>query len=87
MVNPPNYNGNFSSTCKFLIFNKWKFQVLNSWNKLIFKKAIGVDTIRPKLIKPNTRIIAKPLKLTISCFLNQGAFPGKAKIATVVSLD
>lgn len=36
---------------------------------------------------PNTRIIAKPLKLTISCFLNQGAFPGKAKIATVVSLD
>ena len=51
------------------------------------KKVIGVDTIRPKLIKIGADIIAEPLMQAINCCLRQGIFPENAKVASVVPLD
>ena len=51
------------------------------------KKAAGVDTIPPKLIKIGADIIAEPLTQAINCCLRQGIFPDNAKIASVVPVD
>ena len=51
------------------------------------KKAVGVDTIPPKLIKIGADIIAEPLTQAIYCCLRQGIFPENAKVASVVTLD
>ena len=51
------------------------------------KKAVGVDTIPPKLIKIGADIIAEPLTKAINCCLRQGIFPNNAKIASVVPVD
>ena len=51
------------------------------------KKAVGVDTIPPKLIKIGADIIAEPLTQEINCCLRQGIFPENAKVASVVPLD
>ena len=51
------------------------------------KKAVGVDTIPPKLIKIGADIIAEPLTQAINCCLRQGIFPENAKVASVVPLD
>ena len=51
------------------------------------KKAVGVDTIPPKLIKIGADIIAEPLTQAINCCLRQGIFPDNAKIASVVPVD
>ena len=51
------------------------------------KKAVGVDTIPPKLIKIGADIIADPLTQAINCWLRQGIFPENAKVASVVPLD
>ena len=51
------------------------------------KKAVGVDTIPPKLIKIGADIIAEPLTQAINCCLRQGIFPDNAKIASAVPVD
>ena len=51
------------------------------------KKAVGVDTIPPKLIKIGADIIGEPLTQAINCCLRQGIFPENAKVASVVPLD
>ena len=51
------------------------------------KKAVGVDTIPPKLIKIGADIIAEPLTQAINCCLRQVIFPDNAKIASVVPVD
>ena len=51
------------------------------------KKAVGVDTIPPKLIKISADIIAEPLTQAINCCLRQGIFPENAKVASIVPLD
>ena len=51
------------------------------------EKAVGVDTIPPKLIKIGEDIIAEPLTQTINCCLRQGIFPDNARIGSVVPLD
>ena len=51
------------------------------------KKAVGVDTIPPKLIKIGADIIADSLTQAINCCLRQGIFPDNAKIASVVPVD
>ena len=50
-------------------------------------KAVGVDIIRPKLIKIDANIIAEPLTQAINCCLRQGIFQDNAKVASVVPLD
>ena len=50
-------------------------------------KAVGVDTIPPKLITIRADIIAEPLTQTINFCLRQGIFPENAKVASVVPLD
>ena len=55
--------------------------------KIDIKKAVGVDTIPPKLIKIGADIIAEPLTQAINCCLRQGIFPDNAKIASVVPVD
>ena len=50
------------------------------------KKAVGVDTIPPKLIKTGADIIAEPLTQAINCCLRQGIFPENAKVTSVVPL-
>ena len=50
-------------------------------------KAVGVDTIPPKLIKIGADIIAEPLTKAINCCLRQGIFPDNAKIGSVVPVD
>ena len=57
----------------------------NSWKNV--EKAIGVNTIPPKLIKTGSDIIAEPLEQAISCYLCQSIFPDNAKIASVLPLD
>ena len=44
------------------------------------KKAVGVDTNLPKLIKISADIIAEPLTQAINCCLRQGIFPDNAKL-------
>ena len=51
------------------------------------KKAVGVDTIPPKLIQIGADIIAEPLTHAINCYLRLGIFPDNAKIASVVPVD
>ena len=51
------------------------------------KKAVGLDTIPPKLIKIGADIIAEPLKKAVNCCLRQGIFPDSAKIASVVPVN
>ena len=51
------------------------------------KKAAGVDTVPPKLIKIGADIIAESLTQAINCCLRQGIFPDNAKIASVVPVD
>ena len=52
-----------------------------------FKKAVGVDTIPPILIKIGADITAEPLTQAINCCLRQGIFPDNTKIASVVPVD
>ena len=51
------------------------------------KKAVGVDTISPKLIKIGADITAEPMTQAINCCLREFIFPDDAKIASVVLLD
>ena len=51
------------------------------------KKAVGVDTNLPKLIKISADIIAEPLTQAINCCLRHSIFPDNAKIASLVPLD
>ena len=51
------------------------------------KKAVGADTIPPKLIKIGADIIAEPLMKATNCCLRQGIFPDNAKIASVVPVN
>ena len=72
--------------------NSFDFQQITSEVKKLLKeidikKAVGVDTIPPKLIKIGADIIAEPLTQAINCCLRQGIFPDNAKIASVVPVD
>ena len=51
------------------------------------KKAVGTDTIPPKLIQIGSDIVAEPITQAINCCLRQGIFPDNAKIASVVPVD
>ena len=57
--------------------NSFDFQQITSEVKKLLKeidikKAVGVDTIPPKLIKIDVDIIAEPLTQAINCCLRQG---------------
>ena len=65
--------------------NSFDFQQIIK--EIDIKKAVGVDTIPPKLIKIGADIIAEPLMQAINCCLRQGIFPENAKVASVVPLD
>ena len=62
-------------------------EVKERLKEMTIKKAVGVDTISPKLIKIGADIIAEPLTQAINCCLRQGIFPDNAKIASVVPVD
>ena len=71
--------------------NSFDFQQITSEVKKLLKeidikKAVGADTIPPKLIKIDVDIIAEPLTQAINCCLRQGIFPDNAKIASVLRL-
>ena len=72
--------------------NSFDFQQITSEVKKLLKeidikKAVGVDTIPPKLIQVGADIIAEPLTQAINCYLRLGIFPDNAKIASVVPVD
>ena len=50
-------------------------------------RAVGVDTVPPKLIKIGADTIAEPLMQAVSWCLRQGIFLYNAKIASVVPLN
>ena len=50
-------------------------------------RAVGVDTVPPKLIKIGADIIAESLMQAVSWCLRQGIFLCNAKIASVVPLN
>lgn len=77
---PPIFKVSFSTNEHFRCLKKLLEQIN-------IKKAIGVDTVHPKLRKLSAGILVKPLILTINCSSQQGVFPGKAQIATVALLD
>ena len=71
--------------------NSFDFQQITSEVKKLLKeidikKAVGVDTIPPKLIKIGSDIVAEPMTQAINCCLRQGIFPDNAKIASVLRL-
>ena len=51
------------------------------------KKAVGVDTIPPKLIKIASNFLAPILTIAINSSIENSVFPENAKVATVVPLD
>ena len=72
--------------------NSFDFQQITSEVKKLLKeidikKAVGVDTIPPKLIQIGADNIAEPLTHAINCYLRLGFFQDNAKIASVVPLD
>lgn len=50
-------------------------------------RAVGVDTVPPKLIKTGGDIISEPLTQAINCYLRQDTFSDNGKIASVVPID
>ena len=51
------------------------------------KKAVGVDSIPPKLIKIASNFLAPILTIAINSSIENSVFPENAKVATVVPLD
>ena len=81
-------NNNFGSDFISFDFQQVKPpEVKRLLKEIDIKKAVGVDTIPPKLIKIGADIIAEPLTKAINCCLRQGIFPDNAKIASVVPVD
>ena len=56
-------------------------------NEADSKKAVGVDTIPPKLIKMASTFLAPILTAAISSSIENSVFPEKAKVPIAVSLD
>ena len=56
-------------------------------NEIDTKKAVGIDTIPPKLIKMASKFLAPILTTAISSSIENSVFPENAKVATVVPLD
>ena len=54
---------------------------------LDIEKASGIDTIPPKLIKLSTNFLTLLLTKAINTSITQNAFPGNAKIASVIPFD
>ena len=78
----------FGSHLKSFDFQQIKTSEVKKLRQEIdIKKAVGVDTIPPKLIKIGADIIVVLLTQAINCCLRQGSFPGNAKIASVVPVD
>ena len=84
---------NDSDVIDRIIMNNNDFQQIKApevkklLKEIDIKKAVGVDTIPPKLIKIGADIIAEPLTQAINCCLRQGIFPENAKVASVVPID
>ena len=51
------------------------------------KKAVGIDTIPPKLIKMASNVLAPILTTAIDSSIENIVFPENAKVATIVPLD
>ena len=51
------------------------------------KKAVGIDTIPPKLIKMASNFLAPILTTAINSSIENTVFPENAKVATIVPLD
>ena len=78
----------FGSHLKSFDFQQIKTSEVKKLRQEIdIKKAVGVDTVPPKLIKIGADIIAEPLRQGINCCLRQGIFPYNAKIASVAFVD
>ena len=56
-------------------------------NETDTKKAVGIDTIPPKLIKMASDFLAPILTTAINSSIENSVFPENAKVATVVPLD
>ena len=56
-------------------------------NDIDTKKAVGIDTILPKLIKMASNFLAPILTTAIDSSIENSVFPENAKVATVVPLD
>ena len=55
-------------------------------NEIDTKKAVGIDTIPPKLIKMTSNFLAPILTTAINSCIEDSVFPENAKVATVVPL-
>ena len=53
--------------------------------KVNTKKAVGIDSIPPKLLKLASKPLSQPVTEAIS--IKQNSFPNNAKVASVVPLD
>ena len=53
-------------------------------NEIDTKKAVGIDTIPPKLIKMASNFLAPILTTAINSSIENSVFPENAKVATVV---
>ena len=56
-------------------------------NDIDTKKAVGINTIPPKLIKMASNFLTPILTTAINSSMEKSVFPENAKVATVVPLD
>ena len=56
-------------------------------NDIDTKKAVGINTIPPKLIKMASNFLTPILTTAINSSIKNSVFPENSKIATVVPLD
>ena len=74
-------NYNYINRFKFKPINE--IEVLDILTNLKPKKAVGIDTIPPLIVKESAHIIAKPLTALINQSIKEDTFPSLAKIASV----
>ena len=72
-------------------FFSFKPNTVDNVKKLLYeidtKKAVGIDTIPPKLIKMASNVLAPILTTAIDSSIENIVFPENAKVATIVPLD
>ena len=70
--------------CFKMVTRKYIKSLLQKVNS---KKAVGIDSIPPKLVKLAAEPLSQPVTEAINMCIKQNNFPNNAKVASVVTLD
>ena len=76
--------GNKDKFCFKMVTRKYIKSLLQKVNS---KKAVGIDSIPPKLVKLAAEPLSQPVTEAINMCIKQNNFPNNGKVASVVTLD